>query len=71
MSGENDFLFSNYNDIISFDFNKLKMMLGELHKTQKNHSDTILEILSVIYNTEKFDEIFRRLGLLENKTEQS
>ena len=35
MSSEtsNDFLFQNYNDIITIDFNKLKMMIGELHKT--------------------------------------
>jgi len=56
--------------MITIDFTRLKMMLGDLHKTQKKHSNTILEILSVIYNTEKEDEIFRRLGLLEGKSEQ-
>eukprot|EP00347_Sterkiella_histriomuscorum_P014985 403358753 len=46
MSGENDYLFQNFDTIITVDYNKLKMMLGELHKTQKRHQDTLLEILS-------------------------
>lgn len=69
MSGENDYLFQNFDSIITIDFNKLKMMIGELHKTQKKHGDTILEILSVIYNRDKEDEIYRRLGLLESKNQ--
>lgn len=70
MSGENDYLFQNFDNIITVDYNKLKLMIGELHKTQKKHSDSLLEIFSVIYNTEKEDEIYRRLGLLESKQEQ-
>ncbi len=32
MSGENDFLFQNFDTIINVDYTKLKMMLGDLHK---------------------------------------
>jgi hypothetical protein len=66
-SDNNDYLFKNYDSVITFDYTKLKMMLGELHKNQKKHSETLMEILTVIYNTEKEEQIFKRLGSLEHK----
>lgn len=70
MSGESsDYLFQNYEAIITIDFNRLKLMIGELYKTQKQHANTILDIMAVVYDTSKQDEVFRRLGLLENKSD--
>lgn len=33
MSSDNELLFSNYEGLINIDFNRLKMMIGELYKT--------------------------------------
>ncbi|CDW80055.1 UNKNOWN [Stylonychia lemnae] len=68
MSIDNDQLFQNLDSIITIDFKQLKQTLTELYKGQKKHQDTILEILSVIYNRDREEEMYRRLGLLEGKT---
>ena len=69
-NNENDFLFNNYNDMIIFDPNKLKLMIAELFKTQTQHSDSILELIAIVSNHEKQDEVFKRLGLLEKKSNE-
>jgi len=49
----------------------LKMMLGELHKGYKRHEDSILELVDIVHNKEKEEELFRRMGVVERAQQEN